>query len=179
MLTDSDGLRSVLASLVSQIPLSDVVFVCIGTDRSTGDSLGPLVGTYLQKLGYTNVIGTLDEPVNAVNLTERLKVIDGTKKVIAIDACLGQQTSVGRFQVAAGPLKPGAGVNKELPAVGDYHIKGIVNVGGFMEYFVLQNTRLFLVIKMARAITDSIVSTFSIPLLEVAAANEGEYQSWQ
>ena len=26
-----------------------IVFVCIGTDRSTGDSLGPLVGTLLKE----------------------------------------------------------------------------------------------------------------------------------
>jgi len=30
-------------------PQREVVVVCIGTDRSTGDSLGPLVGSYLQK----------------------------------------------------------------------------------------------------------------------------------
>ena len=55
-----------------------------------------------------------------------------------------------------GPVKPGAGVNKELPAVGDIHITGIVNVSGFMEYFVLQNTRLHLVMKMAKTIANGI-----------------------
>jgi len=53
-------------------------------------------------------------------------------------------------------LKPGAGVKKELPVVGDIHITGVVNVGGFMEYFVLQNTRLHLVISMAEVIAKGI-----------------------
>ena len=43
-------------------------------------------------------------------------------------------------------------MNKKLPAVGDLHIHGIVNLNGFMEFFVLQNTRLSLVMKMADVI---------------------------
>ena len=52
----------------------EVVFACIGTDRSTGDALGPLVGQRLRRLGCTaeNVIGTLEEPLHALNLAERL-----------------------------------------------------------------------------------------------------------
>ena len=76
--------------------------------------------------------------------------------IIAVDACLGKVKSVGTVQILPGPLKPGAGVNKNLPEVGDMHITGIVNVSGFMEFFVLQNTRLSLVLKMARTIADSI-----------------------
>ncbi|MNJ05080.1 hypothetical protein D3C73_1661750 [compost metagenome] len=36
------------------------------------------------------------------------------------------------------------------------HITGIVNVGGFMEYFVLQNTRLSLVMDLAELIAKAI-----------------------
>ena len=35
--------------------------------------------------------------------------------------------------------------------------QGIANVGGFMEYFVLQNTRLNLVMKMADIISQSLL----------------------
>ena len=58
-----------------------------------------------------------------------------------------------------GPSKPGAAMNKKLPAVGDLHIHGIVNLNGFMEFFVLQNTRLSLVMKMADVIAQSIKET--------------------
>lgn len=138
-----------------------IVFVCIGTDRSTGDSLGPLVGSFLEEkdIPHFHVYGTLDEPIHAVNLDERLREITIKHQdpyIIGIDACLGRMKNVGVIQVADGPVKPGAGVNKELPAVGNIHITGIVNVSGFMEFFVLQNTRLNLVMKMAKTIANGI-----------------------
>lgn len=148
-------------------------FACIGTDRSTGDSLGPLVGTRLEALGYP-VTGTLDEPLHAMNLDERLAEIPEGAYVVAVDACLGQVSSVGNINHMKGPIKPGAGVNKDLTPVGDYHYKGIVNVGGFMEYFVLQNTRLSLVMKMADEIVGMIQEKFGSELLGVAATKEEE-----
>ncbi|MGB4312546.1 MAG: DUF1256 domain-containing protein [Natronincolaceae bacterium] len=42
------------------------------------------------------------------------------------------------------------------PAVGDISITGIVNLSGYMEYLVLQNTRLSLVMKMADTLVQSI-----------------------
>ncbi|MGD6793880.1 spore protease YyaC [Metabacillus sp. JX24] len=140
-----------------------VVVLCIGTDRSTGDSLGPLVGTKLKDAGlrHFHIYGTLANPVHAVNLEETIEAIERVFHkpfILAVDACLGRLKSVGTFQVGAGPIKPGAGVNKVLPEVGDIHINGIVNVSGFMEFFVLQNTRLHLVMSMASIIADSIAS---------------------
>lgn len=138
-----------------------IVFVCIGTDRSTGDSLGPLIGTLLQEkeIGPYHVYGTLDDPIHAVNMDAKLSEIKQkhfNPFIIGIDACLGRLKSVGSIQVGNGPVKPGAGVNKELPEVGNMHITGIVNVSGFMEFFVLQNTRLNLVLKMAKTIANGI-----------------------
>lgn len=140
-----------------------VVIVCIGTDRSTGDALGPLVGSKLSARlsDHPSVVvyGTLESPVHAVNLKDTIQEIQGRFQdpfVIAIDACLGQIQSVGLVTIGHGPLKPGAGVNKVLPEVGNIHITGIVNVGGFMEYFVLQNTRLSIVMRMADCIADGL-----------------------
>lgn len=143
----------------------DIVILCIGTDRSTGDALGPLVGTKLMenKRRIHHVYGTLDEPVHAVNLEEKINLIQTMHNepfIVAIDACLGQLDSIGQIQICEGPLKPGAGVKKTLPSVGNMHITGVVNVGGFMEYFVLQNTRLNLVMNMAKVISASISTAF-------------------
>ena len=138
-----------------------VVVVAIGTDRSTGDSLGPLVGSKLADMpgNGLEVYGTLDDPVHAGNLSQKLEMIYAKYKnpvVIATDACLGQTENIGWITMATGPLKPGAGVNKSLPAVGDLYLTGTVNVSGYMEYFVLQNTRLSLVMKMSDRIAASI-----------------------
>ncbi|ULO07572.1 spore protease YyaC [Paenibacillus sp. 19GGS1-52] len=144
-------------------PDTQIIVVCIGTDRSTGDSLGPLVGTSLARFHSPlfHIYGTLEEPVHAINLEETLSLINerySNPFIIGIDACLGHSTSVGCIQVVEGPLKPGAGVNKQLPPVGDIHLTGIVNVGGFMEYFVLQNTRLSLVMRLSDIIASSLYS---------------------
>lgn len=142
-----------------------VLFVCIGSDRSTGDSLGPLVGTKLKEMGY-NVLGTLEEPVHAVNLEENINLIKEKYPnhfVVGVDACLGRSKRVGKIGVKNGPIKPGAGINKELPPVGDIGIYGIVNVSGFMEFFVLGNTRLYVVMKMADEIVRIIEEAMNMP----------------
>lgn len=153
----SEKLLTILGQIPSHQP---IIIICVGTDRSTGDSLGPLVGTQLNKfhLNGIHLYGTLDQPVHAMNLKDTLNSIHdqfNNPFIIAIDACLGQLTSVGCIQVGNGPVKPGAGVNKDLPPVGNMHITGIVNVGGFMEYFVLQNTRLSIVMSMSEVIAKS------------------------
>lgn len=146
-------------------PPSSIVCVCIGTDRSTGDSLGPIVGTFLKKrpLPHVHIFGTLDKPVHALNLETTIRHIANTHRhatILAVDACLGKSKNVGSIQVGLGPIKPGAGVNKDLPEIGQIHVTGIVNVAGFMEYFVLQNTRLSLVMKMAEIIATSLYTAF-------------------
>jgi putative sporulation protein YyaC len=176
-------IRHHLTELIQSRPdKPQLVVVCIGTDRSTGDSLGPLVGSRLQTLLASDVCpvyGTLDQPVHAVNLSETISLISRLYTnpfIIAVDACLGQLSSVGMVTVGSGPLKPGAGVNKTLPEVGDIHITGIVNVGGFMEYFVLQNTRLSVVMRMAECIAQSLSDTIA-SILQTAPYRETHFES--
>lgn len=160
--TTKEMITAIREVISAEIKNEDIVYVCIGTDRSTGDCLGPYVGMQLEKKGYRNVYGTIDNPTHAMNLNEVIDSLPKDKYVLAIDACLGQSSSVGTIAVAEGPLHPGAGVQKELPKVGDYNIHGVVNVGGFMEYFVLQNTRLSLVMNLGDIIVDSLVETFPL-----------------
>lgn len=138
----------------------DVIFVCIGTDRATGDCLGPLIGYKIQDMKYNNVhvLGTLDDPVHAKNLEDKIKDFNCYKNpfIVAIDASLGKLERIGFINIKEGPLSPGSGVNKALPQVGNMHITGIVNLSGFMEIMVLQNTRLSLVMNMANIISKGI-----------------------
>ena len=139
----------------------EIVILCIGTDRSTGDCLGPLVGHKLKLISYRKITiyGTLDHPVHAKNLSDVILEIEQKHNnpfIIAIDACLGKSERVGKISMGQGPLRPGAGVNKSLPEIGHIHIIGVVNMSGFMEYLVLQNTRLNLVMRMADTISSGI-----------------------
>ena len=110
---------------------SEIVFLCIGSDRATGDCLGPYVGWHLsqQKLPGVFVYGTLNTPVH--------------------------------ITIGNGSLYPGAGVQKNLPPVGDIHITGIVNISGFLHPLTLQTTRLATVIDLAETITGAILEIFS------------------
>lgn len=159
--TDPNLCDTMSDSIVSWLPRipKEYIIVCVGTDRSTGDALGPLTGTYLmeKRLRHMTVYGTLQDPVHATNLKDYIQLIERQHKnafIIAIDACLGKTSSVGQIIACEGSLKPGAALNKALPPIGDIHITGVVNISGFMEYSVLQNTRLSIVVEMAKKIAD-------------------------
>ncbi|KKO53130.1 spore protease YyaC [Paenibacillus sp. DMB20] len=142
--------------------MDQITFVCIGTDRSTGDALGPLTGTGLLEAGFPHVIGTLPDPCDAISLEDKLKGIPEDHLIIAIDACLGQPSSVGSFFAAKGPLNPAQSVGRPLPAVGHYSIAAVVNVLGPKPYWTLQVTSLHLVMTMASRIAQAAASGFGL-----------------
>lgn len=135
-----------------------VVILCIGSDRSTGDSLGPLVGTMLKKSKISfPVYGTLEEPVHALNIKKVLKEIVQIYQnpfILGIDACLGDERQIGYILLKEGPLIPGMALNKSLPSVGDYHMNAIVNyLDPLSPSQSLNNTRLFVVMRLAESIS--------------------------
>jgi len=146
-----------LLNLIKEQVLANktIIFLCIGSDRATGDCLGPIIGYKLSKYKkYYNyhVYGTLEEPVHAKNLKETIDMINQTHDdafIVAIDASLGKSNHIGYITLGEGPLKPGAGVDKELPEVGDIFITGIVNFSGLLDHMLLQTTRLNVVMSMA------------------------------
>lgn len=138
-----------------------LVFLCIGSDRATGDSLGPIIGYKLKqrRLSSAYVYGTLENPVHAKNLGEVIREIHDTFDqpfIVAIDASLGKASHVGYFTLGEGSLKPGAGVGKDLPQVGNLYVTGIVNLSGFLENSLLQTTRLHTVMDLADKISTGI-----------------------
>lgn len=156
-----------------------IVFLCIGTDRSTGDSLGPLVGDKLKFLNRDNMFfyGNLENPVHAKNLCETISHIQSTYEnpyIIAIDACLGSIQNVGKVFIESKPLSPGSAMNKDLPTVGDLSITGIVNISGALEFMVLQNTRLFTVMKLADVISNGIYHS----ILKTVGGRRASFESF-
>ena len=118
---------------------SEIVFLCIGSDRVTGDCLGPYVGYRLSQYQIPGIFvyGTLNQPVHAVNLshiTDSIASAHPSALVIAIDASLGEKRHLGYVSIGNGSLYPGAAVQKDLPPVGDIYITGIVNIAGILEY---------------------------------------------
>jgi putative sporulation protein YyaC len=162
--TSSDKLAKDLNKYIN-VTNDDVIFFCVGTDRSTGDSLAPLIGTYLKEQGYSNVMGTIDDPIHAMNLDEYIAKIPDGKTVIAIDAALGRMKSIGTFSLSKGELKAGQGVGKNLTSVGDYHISGVVNIShvdSHLSFLTLQNTRLNTVVNMAKEVTEGLFQAYPL-----------------
>ena len=130
------------------------VLLCIGTDRVTGDALGPIIGYKLSRYAPpgTIIYGTLDEPVHAKNLVKTIDTIYANHNnplVIAIDASLGRKESIGYLTVGEGRVKPGLGLSRDLPEIGDMFITGIVCNNGVYAKTNIQNTRLNIVMRMA------------------------------
>ncbi|AYC28387.1 spore protease YyaC [Paenisporosarcina cavernae] len=175
--------------LISQLPadLHQLVICCIGSDRSTGDTLGPLVGTWLKEMHSfpLEVIGSLDQPLHALNLESTLLELQSRPIppfIIAIDACLGRTHDIGTIIIENGPLLPGRAVQKELPPIGDLSIKGIVNVSGYMEYAVLQSTRLHTPFQLSKIISRALLLTWHRYQLKVISNRNNEHHhedTWQ
>lgn len=127
--------------------------LCIGSDRVTGDCLGPIVGQLLTRKGVNaHVYGSLSSPVTALNLTETVDTIrrrHAGSRVIAVDSSIGSSDEVGKIRVARGCLRPGAADGKKLPRVGDISITATVAADTHKN---LYSVRLGLVYELAESI---------------------------
>lgn len=133
-----------------------VVVLCIGSDRYTGDALGPLIGSYLEEQNVFRVFGTMNYPVHAGNLVEVINRIEneyGNPVIIAVDACLGKQAEVGNIEVWEGSIRAGSAVGNQLPPVGHISVIGVVNSGSASGYMNLQTTPLSIVINISKIIS--------------------------
>lgn len=137
------------------------VFFMVGATSSTGDALGPFIGWFLKRKGFTGeYLGDLNEPVHATNIKEKvneawMRAMKRNKfpYIIAVDAAVGRP---GRITVNRGPLKPGAGMGKTLPQVGSVHIMGGTAHFPFMIWF----TGLDQTVAMAEVVADGLLSFY-------------------
>jgi len=157
---------ALLTGYLTMDPYKDVNWgiLCIGTDRITGDCLGPLVGSRLKSQGIKlPVYGTLEHPLHADNLPSLLPALKKrypSHHFLAVDAALGPRQHLGEVLIKPSPLQPGKGLKKSLPCVGDISITGIIGEEDSIPELILPYTRLYLVDKLAefisRCITESI-----------------------
>lgn len=140
------------------------VILCIGSDLSVGDSLGPITGTKLkQQLAGLNcyVYGTLSKPITAHEvkyMNDFLKLTHPNSPVIAVDAAVGLAGDIGLIKVARRGLKPGSGANKKLQKVGDVSIMGIIAEQSVFNYSLFSATRLNVIYRMSDIIAEGITS---------------------
>lgn len=137
------------------------IILCIGTDLCIADCLGPLIGSKL--LDYNlplPIIGTLKNPVHAINYEHKLSQIKLSYpgyKILAVDAALsGNIKRIGMITLECGHLVPGIGAGNCLAPVGDINITGIVNTKYVSP---LSDIRLSLIVDMADVIVSAIVAS--------------------
>ena len=151
---------------------SNIIFLCIGTDRITGDTFGPLVGYKLDILfrdtNRINVIGNLSEPVCCNNIDSVLNNINEQFRnpfIVAIDSALSiVSDNIGRITVSEGGLCIGSGLDKNNVHIGDMNIKGIVGRDTrkpIQNFKILQNISLNLVMRLADTVSKGIYSTIN------------------
>ena len=162
----SDGAYAALKKILKNSSAPPVV-LCIGSDLSVGDSLGPLVGTMLKsRLKTLNVYvyGTLSKPITAHEVKYVNNFLSKThpnSTVIAVDAAVGNSQDVGLIKISEKALKPGSGAQKNLNMVGDASIMGIVAEKSLFNYALFSATRLNMVYRMAKIISDLIYDYFN------------------
>ena len=160
-----NSIRSSVAAMLAD-SASLPVILCIGSDKVTGDCLGPLVGYILTKrLNIPAfVYGTMDYPVTAKNLLSACKFIrtvHKNSKILAIDAALGDTQNIGMIFFRRQGVYAGRALQKELPKAGDYSITAVVNSGGIGDSSKLFSTSLNTVIKLSEHIAEGIHSVFA------------------
>ena len=142
----------------------NTIIICIGTDRCIGDCLGPVVGSMLVESRFPlPVFGTISEPIHALNIDKKLEKIRSqypNASIIGVDACIGDENSIGEIQARDTPIQPGRGVGKSLQSVGDVSIIGIVDSNEKDELFTNRNIRLDLIINMAKVINASLLHSY-------------------
>lgn len=108
----------------------NLVFVCIGTPKIVGDSLGPIVGEMLRERNVNAyVYGTRRRPITALNLHGYRKMLDTYHRgdiIVAIDATMGALEDVGKLKISDGGLRPAGAFRKNAGKLGDIGIMAIV-----------------------------------------------------
>ena len=162
----ANGLSLALKRLLN-LSSSSPVFLCIGSDLSIGDSLGPLVGeklsTILRGTGIY-VYGTLKKPITAKEIKYVSSFLKGThpnSQIIAIDAAVGKSGEIGSIKLTKNALRPGSGANKSLGKVGDVSLLGIVAERSPFNSSLFSATRLNAVNKMADVRVEAILNFLS------------------
>ncbi len=142
------------------------IILCIGSERATGDALAPLVGTLLRTKHNvpTYVYGTLENSVNAKNVEEFyafIKAHHPGKKILAIDACVGDEAEIGFVKLTNTGLAPRSAIEKTSLSYGDYSLLAIVDKR-FSDPLSIFTTRLSVVFDLSKKIASAISEWLSL-----------------
>lgn len=111
--------------------MRETVIFCIGSERVSGDRVGPLVGDLLRYRYNVPcfVYGTTTSPINGINLREYKDMAREKHPYadfISIDAAVGNKEDLGKIKYKQGGVKAGGALGEGQEAFGDIGIMGVV-----------------------------------------------------
>lgn len=111
---------------------SDVVILCIGTNKLIGDSIGPVVGQKLKEENIQEKICIYGDMKQTINFKNAKQVIEKIFKIyekpfiITIDSALGKQTMINKIVVNKGIIRIGKSLGRSICYPSHITIKGVV-----------------------------------------------------
>ena len=110
---------------------SNLVFLCVGTNKIIGDAIGPIIGDKLKCIenDFMKVYGTTQNTLNFSNAQEVIEKIYNDHKnpfLVTIDAALGNKKEVGNIFIGNGFIKLGNALEKNICFYSDITIKCVV-----------------------------------------------------
>lgn len=149
----------------------EIIFLCVGTDRITGDCFGPLVGTklncLLEKHNYSNIniYGNLEKNISYTNVENILKDINNKGILIVVDSALSKKDNIGQIFIKNGKTTLGRGLGKSKIEIGDISIKAVIAKDSKIPTYnfkLLQNISLNSVMNMADVVANGIYEVIKI-----------------
>lgn len=142
---------------------SDIVILCIGTDKLIGDLVGPIVGQKLKRLfkNYKKikVYGDINKSVNITNVDKVIEEINTKFNypfIITIDSALGPKEVIETVHISCGKIKPGGALSHKKEYKSNINFKAIVGENlkdSFLNFNVLNSIERNVVQKLANEIT--------------------------
>lgn len=140
------------------------VFLCVGTDKIIGDSVGAITGELLKTKYKLNgyIYGDLSNSINANNLEnniEKVKALHPNSPIVLIDSILGELDEVGQIKYYPNGAYAKGEFHKGV-FVGDYSILAVVNTKGIDGLSFIKSVKLKTVIEQAEFIAESIYRAY-------------------
>ena len=139
----------------------NLTFLCIGTDRVPGDSIGPIVGSNLIKyieennIKNINVIGNLENNYNNTNIRE----LNNEDITIVIDSAISNTYDVGDIVIDEKNIKIREALYDSKELYSNINIKCIVGRNfkdSNANFLMLQNVKLGIVLNMAEELSNNL-----------------------
>ena len=142
------------------------IFLCIGSSKCIGDSLGPKVGEILsKKINNIYVFGNMEQNVSYSNINIVLEEIYhkiNNPYLIIIDSALSDKQYVGNIIINRNSMIIGSALNKQDYELGNISIKGIVGErqnSSINNFNILNGVSKDLIEKLAYNISNQILQS--------------------